>query len=390
MARINNKWIRGALPALLIHLSIGSVYAWSLFVEPIANYIGTEQSQVQFAFSLAIFFLGMSAAFGGSIVEKDIHKSSLISCICFCSGLLLTALAVYIKSLLLIYIGYGCLMGIGLGIGYITPIKSLMLWFRQQKGLATGIAVCAFGFASAIASPIITWLTANITLPESFIVLSLIYFLPMIIAHLLIKKPDWYKETTTKTDFKAKNLLKSPHFILIWFIVFINITCGLALISTASPIMTEQVMTSEIIAIVISIMGIFNGAGRLIFSAISDKLRNRANIYKIILLISIAVSIITVILANTITIPVTLIVISACYGAGFSCLPSLLSDIFGMDNVSKIHGITLTAWGIAGLVGNQISGLIYSICNSYLPVFIVITVLYVIALVLSVALVKKS
>ena len=390
MARINNKWIRGALPALLIHLSIGSVYAWSLFVEPIANYIGTEQSQVQFAFSLAIFFLGMSAAFGGSIVEKDIHKSSLISCICFCCGLLLTALAVSIKSLLLIYIGYGCLMGIGLGIGYITPIKSLMLWFRQQKGLATGIAVCAFGFASAIASPIITWLTANITLPVSFIVLSLIYFLPMIIAHLLIKKPNWYKETTTKTDFKVKNLLKSPYFILIWFIVFINITCGLALISTASPIMTEQGMTSEIIAIVISIMGIFNGAGRLIFSAISDRLRNRANIYKAILLISIAVSIITVILSNTITIPITLIVISACYGAGFSCLPSLLSDIFGMDNVSKIHGITLTAWGFAGLVGNQISGLIYSICNSYLPVFIVITVLYVIALVLSLALVKKS
>lgn len=390
MARINNKWIRGALPALLIHLSIGSVYAWSLFVEPIANYIGTEQSQVQFAFSLAIFFLGMSAAFGGSIVEKDIHKSSLISCICFCSGLLLTALAIYIKSLLLIYIGYGCLMGIGLGVGYITPIKTLMLWFRQQKGLATGIAVCAFGFASAIASPIITWLTANITLPESFIVLSLIYFVPMIIAHLLIKKPDWYKETTTKTDFKAKNLLKSSHFILIWFIVFINITCGLALISTASPIMTEQGMTSEFITIVISIMGIFNGIGRLIFSAISDKLRNRANIYKVILLISIAVSIITVILANTITIPVTLIVISACYGAGFSCLPSLLSDIFGMDNVSKIHGITLTAWGIAGLVGNQISGLVYSVCSNYLPIFIVITVLYVIALVLSVALVKKS
>ena len=390
MARMNNKWIRGALPALLIHLSIGSVYAWSLFVEPIATYINATQSEVQFAFSLAIFFLGMSAAFGGSIVERDIHKSSLISFVCFCMGLLITALAVYIKSLLLIYIGYGCLMGIGLGIGYITPIKTLMLWFKEQKGIATGIAVCAFGFASGVASPIITSLMANMSLSDCFIALSAIYCLPMYIAHILIKKPEWYKENTTKSNFKIKTLFHYPQFILIWFIVFINITCGLALISTASPIMTEQGMTTEFIAVVISIMGIFNGAGRLIFSAISDRLRNRANIYKVILIISIAVSIITIILSNTITIPITLIVISACYGAGFSCLPSLLSDIFGMDNVSKIHGITLTAWGIAGLVGNQISGLIYSICGSYLPIFIVIIVLYVIALMLSLVLVKKS
>lgn len=390
MARINNKWIRGALPALLIHLSIGSVYAWSLFVEPIATYISATQSEVQFAFSLAIFFLGMSAAFGGSIVERDIHKSSLISFVCFCIGLLITALAIYIKSLLLIYIGYGCLMGIGLGIGYITPIKTLMLWFKEQKGIATGIAVCAFGFASGVASPIITGLMANMSLSDCFIALSAIYCLPMYVAHVLIKKPEWYKENTTKSNFKIKTLFQYPQFVLIWLIVFINITCGLALISTASPIMTEQRMTTEFIAVVISIMGIFNGTGRLIFSAISDRLRNRANIYKAILVISIAVSIITIILSNTITIPITLIVISACYGAGFSCLPSLLSDIFGMDNVSKIHGITLTAWGIAGLVGNQISGLVCSVCSSYLPIFIVITVLYVIALILAIILVKKS
>ena len=305
-------------------------------------------------------------------------------------GLLITALAVYIKSLLLIYIGYGCLMGIGLGIGYITPIKTLMLWFKEQKGIATGIAVCAFGFASGVASPIITSLMANMSLSDCFIALSAIYCLPMYVAHVLIKKPEWYKENTTKSNFKIKTLFHYPQFVLIWLIIFINITCGLALISTASPIMTEQEMTSEFITIVISIMGIFNGIGRLIFSAISDKLRNRANIYKVILLISIAVSIITVMLADTITIPITLIVISACYGAGFSCLPSLLSDIFGMDNVSKIHGITLTAWGIAGLVGNQISGLVCSVCSSYLPIFIVITVLYVIALVLALVLVKKS
>ena len=390
MARINNKWIRGALPALFIHLSIGSVYAWSLFVEPIANYINATQSSVQFAFSLAIFFLGMSAAFGGSIVEKDIHKSSLISCICFCSGLLLTAFAIYIKSLWLIYIGYGCLMGIGLGIGYITPIKTLMLWFKDQKGLATGIAVCAFGFASAVASPIITTLLTNGNLPSCFIKLSLIYFLPMLIAHFLIKKPEWYQESTTKSNFNTKELLQNPQFILIWFVFFLNISAGLSLISTASNILKLSAINPTLISICISIMGIFNGIGRLIFSAISDKLKNRSSIYMLISLVSVAFATIVFIVPKTISIPIALIIISACYGAGFSCLPSLLSDIFGMDNISKIHGITLTAWAVAGLVGNQISSIVFNIYQSYIPLFVVLTIIYIIQFILTIIINNKS
>lgn len=378
---MNNKWIRGALPALLIHISIGSVYAWSLFVARIADHIGKTQSSVQFAFSLAIFFLGMSAAFGGKIVEKNIHKSSLISCLCFCSGLLLTGLAVYLKSLPLIYIGYGCLMGIGLGTGYITPIKTLMLWFKDQKGLATGIAVCAFGFASAVASPIITFLTDKFTLPTCFCILSAIYFAPMIIAHFVIKKPEWYKESDTDNGFKLMSMWRERKFRLIWFVVFINISCGLALISVASPIMADRAVNATTIALVVSIMGIFNGVGRLIFSAVSDKLKSRETIYLIILGLSIAVTVIARYANSNIAMYVALIVVSACYGAGFSCLPSLLSDIFGMDNISKIHGLSLTAWAMAGLVGNQISNFVHNNTGSYNPVFPVLTFLYAIALV---------
>lgn len=378
---MNNKWIRGALPALLIHISIGSVYAWSLFVARIADHIGKTQSSVQFAFSLAIFFLGMSAAFGGKIVEKNIHKSSLISCLCFCSGLLLTGLAVYIKSLPLIYIGYGCLMGIGLGTGYITPIKTLMLWFKDQKGLATGIAVCAFGFASAVASPIITFLTDKFTLPTCFCILSAIYFAPMIIAHFVIKKPEWYKESDADNGFKLMSMWRERKFQLIWFVVFINISCGLALISVASPIMTDRAVNATTIALVVSIMGIFNGVGRLIFSAVSDKLKSRETIYLIILGLSIVVTMVARYTNSNIAVYVALIVVSACYGAGFSCLPSLLSDIFGMDNISKIHGLSLTAWAMAGLVGNQISNFVHNNTGSYNPVFPILTFLYAIALV---------
>lgn len=387
----NNKWVRGAIPAVCIHISIGSVYAWSLLVSHISEYIDKPQSSVQFAFSLAIFFLGMSAAFGGKLVEKDIHKSSLISAFCFCSGLLMTSLAIYLKSLILIYIGYGCVMGVGLGVGYITPVKTLMLWFEKQKGLATGIAVCAFGFASSVASPIMTFLLNRLSLPSVFCVLAGMYLIPMLIASTLIKKPDWWHEETIKDDgFKLMFMWKDSKFRYIWLIIFINISCGLALISVASPIMNELKTNPKIITLVVSIMGIFNGAGRLVFSTVSDRFKNRTTIYFIILGLSIITTGMTFITGNNYMVYVTLCIISACYGAGFSCLPTLLSDIFGMDNISKIHGLSLTAWAIAGLVGNQVSSFTYHIKDSYLPVLIILTISYTLALLCNLKLTTKT
>jgi len=380
-SKLNNKWIRGALPAVLIHISIGSVYAWSLFVKHISTHIDQSESKVQFAFSLAIFFLGMSAAFGGKLVEKNIRRSSLISCACFCGGLFLTALAVYVKSLILIYLGYGVLMGIGLGIGYITPVKSLMLWFKEHKGLATGISVCAFGFASSAASPIITFLTNRFNLSTTFIILGCIYFVPMMIAHFIIKKPNGWKETENN-NFKSFSMFKDKKFVIIWLIVFLNISCGLALISIASPLLTELNVATNTITIVVSIMGVFNGAGRLVFSTASDKLKNRTNIYLVIAGLSILFAIITGVLRIIPFYFSILIVISACYGAGFSCLPTLLSDIYGMENISKIHGLSLTAWGIAGLVGNQMSSLIKNITGNYTNVIYLLVALYLIEFVL--------
>lgn len=148
----NNKWVRAAIPALLLHCSIGTVYCWSLLKSDIAEYLGRSKGEVEWAFSIAIFFLGMSAAFAGRIVEKNIHKSSLIATFCFAAGFAGTGLCVHLKSLIGIYICYGVIMGIGLGLGYLSPVKTLMLWFSEQKGLATGLAVAGFGLAKVIAS----------------------------------------------------------------------------------------------------------------------------------------------------------------------------------------------------------------------------------------------
>jgi len=166
MKGLNNKWMRAAIPALLIHCSIGTVYCWSTFKEAIANKIGMSTFAVGWAFSLAIFFLGMSAAFAGRLVEKDIKKSSLISCICFTIGMIGTGVFIQfttgLLALLGIFLCYGCIMGIGLGIGYLTPVKNLMLWFSDKKGLATGISIMGFGLAKAIATPFMELIQNNL------------------------------------------------------------------------------------------------------------------------------------------------------------------------------------------------------------------------------------
>lgn len=368
------KWVHSVIPAICLHCSIGSVYAFSLFVKPISEELSKSTQLVQFAFSLAIFFLGMSAAFGGSLVEKNIKRSTLVSTICFCTGLVIAGIALHVKSLILLYIGYGVVMGVGLGIGYLSPIKTLMLWFEDNKGLATGISVCAFGFASTIASPIITYLTTHYSLTISFISLACIYFVPMLIAHFLLRKPLNWHEPLTQSDFKVGILLKDRKFRYIWLMIYMNIACGLALISTVSSVCNEIGHNLKTTALVVSIMGIFNGAGRLILSAISDKFKNRSNMYLIVFIMSVIVTLIAWFIPKFSII--TLMVISAGYGAGFSLLPSLLSDIYGMKNISKIHGLTLSAWAVAGVTGNQFAELIHSSSNSYLTILPILCCVY--------------
>lgn len=243
---MNNKWIRAAVPALLLHCSIGTVYCWSIFSQEIADYIGFSKGATEWAFSFAIFFLGMSAAFLGKIVEKDIHKSSLIASICFALGMAGTGFFIYygglhkgnIISLLGIYLSYGFVMGIGLGTGYLSPVKTLMLWFEDKKGLATGLAVAGFGAAKAIASPIMQWMLDNLGsggIYKMFLILAVAYFVMMFLGHLLLKKPDgWHEEAHTEKGQGIIATIKTKpisNYIGIWLMFYINITCGLALIS---------------------------------------------------------------------------------------------------------------------------------------------------------------
>lgn len=392
--KLQNKWVRGAIPALLIHCSIGTVYCWSLLKGSIATYIGQSVNSVEWAFSIAIFFLGMSASFGGRFVEKDIHKSSLIGTIFFTVGMLGTGISIYFKSLIGIYLMYGLIMGVGLGIGYLTPVKTLMLWFKDHKGLATGIAVMGFGLAKVIASPLMQYILQKTTIYNMFFILGGIYFISMFIGHLLLRKPDsWTEENTETQKINYFEIIKNKTFIGIWIMFYINITCGLALISQEKDIYTF--MGYGAIAFASSLSAVFNASGRLFFSSIGDKLKDRNTIYKIIFGLSISaigITIFTNSINNSIVILVIVLmaIINSGYGGGFSNLPTLLSDRYGMRNISTIHGLVLSAWSIAGLTGNQLSSYIISKGGTYNDLLLVLLGMYMVAMVISFVFVKSN
>lgn len=403
MAKFSNKWTRAAIPALLLHCSIGTVYCWSTFKSQIAEYIGQSASSVEWAFSLAIFFLGMSAAFMGNVVEKNIHKSSLIATLCFAVGLAGTALFIQLKSLIGILVCYGVIMGIGLGLGYLSPVKTLMLWFKDNKGLATGLAVAGFGAAKAIATPIMEGMMASgIELYDMFYILAGVYFVMMFVGHLLLKKPSDWVEVHEKEhehpvlDFLARfKIFKDVKFIGIWLVFYINITCGLAIISNEKPLIKLIGLAPALIG---TICAVFNAGGRLGYSAIADKMKDRNTMYKIILASEIVITTLAIVLAFTngidnsllsiVIILALLFIVNAGYGGGFSNLPTLLSDVYGMGKISSIHGIALSAWAFAGLTGNQIARVIIDTTGSYQNVLIFTIALYLVAIIVDFILVK--
>ena len=396
---MDNKWLRAAIPALLIHCSIGTVYCWSTFKESIAQSIGMSTFAVGWAFSFAIFFLGMSAAFAGKIVELNIHKSSLISAICFTTGMIGTGLTIKyctgIIALLLIYLFYGCIMGIGLGIGYLTPVKTLMLWFKDNKGLATGISIMGFGLAKAIATPIMEFLQNHFGITAMFLILGAIYFCMMFAGHLLLRKPkDWVESKDTNNNFKASSMFTNKMFIGIWLIFYINIHCGLMLITYEKQLLNNTfaglAILGTIISVVPSVTAICNALGRIGYSTISDKLKDRAKIYVIIFISCITATLAARFIPAGWLIIAMLMIVNLGYGGGFSTLPALLDSRFGMENISKIHGLALSAWAIAGLTGNNLSELILSHTdNNYSIVITVAAVLYTVACVICLTMVTK-
>lgn len=381
---MKSKWIHGALPALLIHCCIGTVYCWSLLKGDIAGLMKVNVSSIEFAFSLAIFFLGMSAAFGGRFVEKNVRRSSLVSMLCFSGGLLGTIYAITLGSIPLLFLFYGGIMGIGLGLGYLSPVKTLMLWFSKHKGLATGIAISGFGLSKALFSPFITWCNSEYGIKATLFCISVISIICMGAASMLIKKPDGWKEDSRKFSIlEAIRTILNPVYLKIWTVFYLNITCGLALIAFEKDLAEKSGLGW--IGILASLTALFNTLGRFGYSTVSDWTKDKSKIYLTIFFTSGLAMMLPIFFGLKIwVIVVMLCIINSGYGGGFSTLPTFLESKFGMKRISMIHGFALSAWGWAGLSGNQLSNLVLNYYHGeFNDLFIVLCSLYILAFIIT-------
>jgi OFA family oxalate/formate antiporter-like MFS transporter len=393
-----NRWLI-ALSAVGIHISIGSVYAWSNFTNPLIDQFGWSTSQVQLTFSIAILFLGLSAAFFGSFVEKyGPRKSGLLAAIFFGTGIIGSGFAVGLSSLPLLYVFYGALGGIGLGIGYIAPVSTLVKWFPDRRGLATGLAIMGFGFAAAISSPIMEMLITSVGIENTFYILGASYLTIMVLSSLYLEKPPegWMPEgfqeklDTGKVQRKmdlaqltANEAVKTKRFYYLWFMLFINVTCGIAILSAAKPLAIDSIgMTTVQAAALVGVLGIFNGLGRLGWATISDYI-GRPNTYTAFFVIQIALFALLPFTSNALLFQIMLAIVYTCYGGGFASIPAYIADIFGTKQLGAIHGYILTAWAAAGLAGPMFAAYMKDQTGSYEGSLLFFAGLFVVALIIS-------
>lgn len=397
-----NRWLIAA-SGVGIHISIGSVYAYSVFVNPLEELNGWTLSDVSLAFSLAILFLGLSAAFMGHFVEaRGPRISGLVSTIFFTIGLVIAGYGVTIDNLMLFYLGYGVLGGIGLGIGYITPVSTLVKWFPDRRGMATGLAIMGFGFAAMIASPVMNWLMETFSIPATFYTLAVVYFIIMVISSLYIERPpagylppkmaaarlenEEEHDNALKdiANLTANQAVKTRRFYWLWLMLFINITCGIAILNVASPMAQEITgLSAAAAAVMVGIMGVFNGAGRLAWASISDYI-GRPNLYTIFFVIQILLFFLLPFTTEALLFQLILFIIMTCYGGGFAAIPAYIGDIFGTKQLGAIHGYILTAWAAAGLAGPFIVSTIREATESYTLTLYIFTGMFVVALVISI------
>jgi MFS family permease len=369
--------------ALAIHLCIGQAYAFSVFKLPMTKLIGITksapddwaQSQLGWIFSIAIVFLGLSAAVFGRWVESGgPRRAMFVAACCFGGGFLVAAAGVQLHNIWIVYLGYGVLGGIGLGIGYISPVSTLIKWFPDRPGMATGMAIMGFGGGAMIASPLSLLLMKSYATPDSvgvaatFVTMGVIYFLVMMFGVFLVRlpadgwKPEGYVPRAvsggmiTVGNVTVDQAFKTRQFWQLWLVLCMNVTAGIGILETASP-MIQEMFPGHVTAITaggfVGLLSIFNMAGRFVWASTSDYI-GRRNTYVIFFTLGIVLYASIPTIGHMGSVPLFVIVCAvllSMYGGGFATIPAYLKDVFGTMHVGAIHGRLLTAWSVAGVLG---------------------------------------
>ncbi len=377
-----NRWLVPPA-ALCIHLCIGEVYAFSVFNLPLTRLIGITKSapgdwslaDVGWIFSVAILFLGLASAFTGAWLDRaGPRKAMTVAALCFGGGFLVGALGISLHNLPLLFLGYGVLGGCGLGIGYISPVRTLMTWFPDRPGMATGMAIMGFGGGAMIASPLSVLLMRHFETPTdlgvapAFVTLGIVYAAFMLIGAAIVRVPEanWRPEgyvpaAATERMITDKNVdvstaIRTPQFYLLWAVLFLNVTAGIGVLSQASPMIQEMfhgTVTPVAAAGFVGLLSLFNMSGRFVWASTSDYI-GRKNTYFVFFLLGLVLYAAVPSIARLGSIGGFVLcygIILSMYGGGFATIPAYLKDLFGTRHVGAIHGRLLTAWSAAGVLG---------------------------------------
>ncbi|GAB3468068.1 OFA family MFS transporter [Actinophytocola sediminis] len=375
--------------ALAIHLCIGQAYATSVYKSALVEHFDTSLTAIGIIFSIAIVMLGVSAAVMGTWVERVGPRAAMFTAACFwASGFLIGALGIATSQLWLVYLGYGFIGGIGLGIGYISPVSTLIKWFPDRPGLATGMAIMGFGGGALVASPlsrqlmslydpeydssIASSVASGDAVAKLFLTLGIAYFLVMMLGVFNVKvpAPGWRpagmdparipaKPLVTSANVSAANAIRTPQFWLLWTVLFCNVTAGIGILEQASPMIQDFFRNGGGSSVAITaatafvgLLSIFNMAGRFVWSSTSDFI-GRKPTYVMYLGVGMILYFLLAVAGHTSTAIFVLLaaVIISFYGGGFATVPAYLRDLFGTYQVGAIHGRLLTAWSAAGIAG---------------------------------------
>jgi len=381
-AKTGSRWLIAAMATVLM-VCLGTVYAWSFFQALLVsaefkNVFGWSNTQVAWIFSFAILFLGITAAVGGAQLPKRSPRAmAVIGAVLFAVGYAIAAIAFSMKSLVLLYVGYGVIGGIGLGLAYVTPVATVSKWFPDKKGLATGMVVMGFGlgalFMSKVLAPVLLGLTGR-DLVTTFFILAVVFLVLGVGSAVFMRNPPegWAPKgyeppakSTAKaaTELTAGRAILSARFLSLWVVFFCNITAGISIISFQSSLfqhLWKQVSPdlaaaalAGLGATLVAISSLFNGAGRFLWGAVSDK-AGRSQTFRIMLGSEIVVFALLVITKNPWVFAILVCWVLLCYGGGFGTMPSFIGDVFGPRRMSAVYGAVLTAWAAAGVVGPQL------------------------------------
>ena len=377
-----NRWLVPPA-ALCVHLCIGQAYAFSVFNLPMTKLIGITDPapgdwtipELGWIFSIAIVFLGLSAAFTGTWLDRvGPRKAMFTSACCFGGGFIVSAIGVATHQLWIVYLGYGVIGGCGLGIGYISPVKTLILWFPDRPGMATGMAIMGFGGGAFIASPLSVWLMghfktdSDMGVTSTFITLGIVYFIFMCIGAAMVRvpAPNWQpaghtapaqqRKMMTDRTVHVDEALKTPQFYLLWWVLCLNVTAGIGVLGQASA-MSQEMFQGRITPVAaagfVGLLSLFNMVGRFFWASTSDYI-GRKNTYFVFFILGMLLYIAvpsTAKMGSVVLFVLCYGIILSMYGGGFATIPAYLRDIFGVQYVGAIHGRLLTAWSAAGVFG---------------------------------------